>query len=150
MRYSQDSKEGTIDEMPSCGERELVESIFSRKTGHQVEGWGCHLTIQLKGRLQSLTLLLKLWCAYKWEPTMTAFQKAQQAAERVRGRYSSNGQKPVTPCETVGVEGKKGEGESLHPARVLGSWAGGRGRTAGRFPLSPRWPSGCVKPLDPT
>ena len=46
MRYSQDSKEGTIDEMPSCGERELVESIFSRKTGHQVEGWGCHPTVK--------------------------------------------------------------------------------------------------------
>jgi hypothetical protein len=26
--------------------REFVESTFSRKTGHQVEGWGCHPTIK--------------------------------------------------------------------------------------------------------
>ena len=42
MRDSQDSKGGTLDEMPNGRERELVESISSRKTGHQVEGWGCH------------------------------------------------------------------------------------------------------------
>ncbi|KRY62225.1 hypothetical protein T4D_7626, partial [Trichinella pseudospiralis] len=29
---------GTLDEMPNSGERELVESTSSRKTGHQVEG----------------------------------------------------------------------------------------------------------------
>ena len=34
----QDSKGGTLNEMPYSGERELVESISSRKTGHQVEG----------------------------------------------------------------------------------------------------------------
>jgi hypothetical protein len=42
VRDSQDSKGGTFDEMPYSGERELVESTSSRKTGHQVEGWGCH------------------------------------------------------------------------------------------------------------
>jgi hypothetical protein len=31
-------KGGTLDEMPNNGKRELVSS---RKTGHQVEGWGC-------------------------------------------------------------------------------------------------------------
>ena len=28
------------------GERKLVESTSSRKTGHQVEGWGCHPTVK--------------------------------------------------------------------------------------------------------
>ena len=41
MRESQDSKRGTVDEMPNSGERELAESTPCRKTGHQVEGWGC-------------------------------------------------------------------------------------------------------------
>jgi hypothetical protein len=27
-------------------EKEFVESISSRKTGNQVEGWGCHPTIK--------------------------------------------------------------------------------------------------------
>jgi hypothetical protein len=27
--------------MPNNGERELVESFCSRKTEHQLEGWGC-------------------------------------------------------------------------------------------------------------
>jgi hypothetical protein len=32
--------------MPNSGERELVESISNRKTGHQVEAWCCHPTIK--------------------------------------------------------------------------------------------------------
>ena len=35
MRDSQDSKRGTLDEMPNIGERKLVEPTSSRKTGHQ-------------------------------------------------------------------------------------------------------------------
>jgi hypothetical protein len=31
--------------MPISGERELVETTSSGKTGHQVEGWGCHHTV---------------------------------------------------------------------------------------------------------
>ena len=46
MRASQDSEGGTLDEMSNSGERELVESTSSRKTGHQVKGWGCHLTVK--------------------------------------------------------------------------------------------------------
>jgi hypothetical protein len=42
----QDSKEVTFDEMPYSGERKLVASISSRKTGHQVEGLGCHPTVK--------------------------------------------------------------------------------------------------------
>jgi hypothetical protein len=45
MKDSQDSKGGTLDEMPDSRERELIESISSRKTGHQVEGSGCHPTV---------------------------------------------------------------------------------------------------------
>jgi hypothetical protein len=36
VRDSQDSKRGTLDEMPYIGERKLVEPTSSRKTGHQV------------------------------------------------------------------------------------------------------------------
>lgn len=36
LRDSQDSKEGTLDEMTSSRERELIESTYSRKTGYQV------------------------------------------------------------------------------------------------------------------
>ena len=46
MRDSQDSKGGTSDEMPNSGERELEELTSSRKTEHQVEGWGCHPTVK--------------------------------------------------------------------------------------------------------
>jgi hypothetical protein len=46
VRESQGSKGGTLNEMPNSGERELVESTSSRKTGHQVEGWGYHPTVK--------------------------------------------------------------------------------------------------------
>jgi hypothetical protein len=46
VRDSQDSKGGTSDEMPNSGERELEELTSSRKTEHQVEGWGCHPTVK--------------------------------------------------------------------------------------------------------
>ena len=46
MRVSQDLKGENLDEIPNCGERELVESISSKKRGHQVEGWGCHPTVK--------------------------------------------------------------------------------------------------------
>jgi hypothetical protein len=40
MKDSQDSKEGTLDEMPDSRERELVEPTSSRKTGHQMRERG--------------------------------------------------------------------------------------------------------------
>ena len=46
MRDSRDSKGETLDEMSNSGEREFVESTSSRKTGHQVEGLGCHPTVK--------------------------------------------------------------------------------------------------------
>ena len=41
-RDAQDTKGGTLNEMPYSGERELVESTSDRKTGLQVKGWSCH------------------------------------------------------------------------------------------------------------
>ena len=98
MRDSQDSKGGTLDKMPYSRERELIESISSRKTGHQMRERG-HPTlttlthncsylkelqygngegpeikkvqqqaqrgIQVKGKSQGLTLLLRLWSTHK-------------------------------------------------------------------------------------
>jgi hypothetical protein len=51
--------------------------------------------IQLKGRSQGLTLILKLRNAHKKRPVMTSLPKIQQAAERVRCRYlhPTNGEK---------------------------------------------------------
>ena len=46
MRDAQDSKGGTLHEMPNSGEREPEKCTFSRKTGHQVEGWGYHPTVK--------------------------------------------------------------------------------------------------------
>jgi hypothetical protein len=46
VKDSHDSKGGTLGEMFNSGERELVEPTSCRKTGHQVEGWGCHSTIR--------------------------------------------------------------------------------------------------------
>ena len=46
MRDSQISKQGTEDIMPYSGQSEIVEFVSSRKTGHQVEGWSCHLTVK--------------------------------------------------------------------------------------------------------
>jgi hypothetical protein len=37
VRESQDSKGGNLDEMLYSGEREVVESTCSRKTGHQMK-----------------------------------------------------------------------------------------------------------------
>lgn len=44
--------------MPYNRERELVESTASRKTGHQVEGWGCHPTV--KNSTQNCSCLKEL------------------------------------------------------------------------------------------
>jgi hypothetical protein len=46
VRDTQSSKRGTLDEMPSNRERELVELTSCRSTEHQVERWSCHLTVK--------------------------------------------------------------------------------------------------------
>jgi hypothetical protein len=46
VRDSQDSKGGTLDEIPDSRERELIEPTCSRKTGRtSSEGGGCHPTV---------------------------------------------------------------------------------------------------------
>ena len=47
VRDSQDSKGGTLDEVPDSRERELIEPTFSRKTGHQVRDGVAILQSQL-------------------------------------------------------------------------------------------------------
>jgi hypothetical protein len=60
--------------------------------------------IHLKGRSQGLTLLLRLWNTHKKGSTMTALQKMQLTAERVRCRYlhKTDGQKQLTPVVELG------------------------------------------------
>jgi hypothetical protein len=55
--------------------------------------------IQLMGRSQGLTILLRVWSAHKKRTIMTTLQKNHQAAERVRCRYlhPNNRQKLLTP-----------------------------------------------------
>ena len=55
VRESQDSMGGTLDEMPNSGEKELKDCISSRKTGHQVEEWGCHPTVKISDPELSLS-----------------------------------------------------------------------------------------------
>jgi hypothetical protein len=65
--------------------------------------------IQLKGRSQGLTLLLRLWNAHKKGPSMKVLRKTQQAAERVRCRYlhPTNAQKRLLPVVELGKSWKK-------------------------------------------
>jgi hypothetical protein len=46
VRGSQNSNRGTLDEIPNSEKKELIESTSSRKTWHQVEGWGCHSKVK--------------------------------------------------------------------------------------------------------
>ena len=59
--------------------------------------WQDQSGIQLKGRSQGLTPLLRLWSAHKKAPIMTTLWKTQQAAERVRCRclHPTSGQKQI-------------------------------------------------------
>jgi hypothetical protein len=41
VRDNQDSKGGILDKIFTSGDREVIESTSSRKTGHAVEGWYC-------------------------------------------------------------------------------------------------------------
>ena len=49
VKYPQDSKGRTLDEMPDSREREHVDSNSSRQTGQQMEAWGCHPTVKIFG-----------------------------------------------------------------------------------------------------
>jgi hypothetical protein len=71
--------------------------------------WQGQSGIQLKGRSQGLTLLLRLWSTHKKGPSMTALRKTQETAERVRCKYlhPTNGQKLLTPVVELGKSWKK-------------------------------------------
>ena len=70
--------------------------------------WSAQLGIQLKGKLQGLTLLLMLWCAHKKGSTMTAFWKTQQVDERANCRHlqPKNQQKLLCGWIRAKVEGR--------------------------------------------
>jgi hypothetical protein len=147
VRDSQDSKGGTLDEMPNSRESEFIEPTSNRKIGHQLKDgvdilhshlwpvivpvgknyrdgkgeepeekkvrWQAQSGIQLKGRSQGLTLLLRLWSTHKKEPFINALWMTQWAAERVRCRYLhlTTGQKQLTPVVELGkAERSWGEG----------------------------------------
>jgi hypothetical protein len=65
--------------------------------------WQALCGIQLKGRSQGLTLLLRLWNTHKEGLIVTVLLKTQKAAERVRCIYlhPTNGQKLLTPSSTT-------------------------------------------------
>jgi hypothetical protein len=46
VRDCQDSKRRALDEMSNSEERKLQESTSSRKTGHELEEWGCLPTVK--------------------------------------------------------------------------------------------------------
>jgi hypothetical protein len=75
-----------------------MEMEKEKKEEKKVQGQA-QSRIQLNGRSQSLTLLLRQWSTHKKGSIMTAFQETQQAAERVRCRYlhPTNGQKLLAP-----------------------------------------------------
>ena len=70
--------------------------------------WQAQSGMQLKGRSQDLTLLLRLWSAHKKEPSMTVPRKTQQAAERVKCSFlhPTNVQKQLTPVVELGEAGR--------------------------------------------
>ena len=62
VRVSQDSKGGTLDEMPKSREREVREPTSSRKTGHQMREEGHPTVITLT---QNCSCLKELQ-GWKW------------------------------------------------------------------------------------
>ena len=65
--------------------------------------------IQLKGRLQSLTIFLLLQYAYRQEPSIAALREAQQGDGRVRCRclHPNDGQEPGIPVVELVKSWKK-------------------------------------------
>jgi hypothetical protein len=83
---------------------EMERSLRKRRSSYKAQSG-----IQLKGRSQGLTLLLRLWSTHEKGPIMNDLRKTQQAAERVRGRYlhPTNRQKQLIPIVELGKGEKK-------------------------------------------
>ena len=84
VRDPQDSKGEIIYEMPYIGKRELIESIFSRKTGHQVEGWGLPSNSQ---KSDPELFLFKRTA----EPNMEKWLRESRSSDRPKLESNSNG-----------------------------------------------------------
>ena len=91
---------------------------WSGARGKKVQ-WQSQCGAQCKGKSQGMIILLRLWSTHKKGPSMTAPQKTQQAADRIRCRYlhPTNGQKQLTPAVELG----KAEWSWRQPCRGISS-----------------------------
>ena len=70
-RWATHRTQRALDECAYTGEREIVESTSSRKTGHQVEGWGCYPTVKtLTQNCSCLRMILMPLAATVFPPTL--------------------------------------------------------------------------------
>jgi hypothetical protein len=67
----QTNKQNTQKQTNKQTNKELQGQNLEKPEGKEVQGQ-TQIGIQLKGTPQGLTLLLRLWCAHKNEPIMTA------------------------------------------------------------------------------
>ena len=90
--WKQASLGGKTLGIPSRMPQRPGKRLSGLEVRNQLQGWKIRASdrprgIQLKGRSQGLTPLLRLWGDHKKGPSITVLTKTQQAAERVRCRY---------------------------------------------------------------